>query len=41
MAFRSRLASPPLDARDVVVRLFNRNGLLPGIQHAAAQTTSK
>jgi predicted Zn finger-like uncharacterized protein len=39
--FRSRLASPPPDTRDVVVRFFNRNDLATGIRHAAAQTTSK
>jgi hypothetical protein len=41
LAFRSRLASPPLDARDVVVRFFNHHDLLPGIRHAAAQTMPK
>jgi predicted Zn finger-like uncharacterized protein len=41
LTFRSRLASPPPDARDVVVRFFNRNDLVTGIQHAAAQTWSE
>lgn len=32
LAFRSRLASPPPDARDVLVRFFNRRDLVAGIQ---------
>jgi predicted Zn finger-like uncharacterized protein len=32
LAFRSRLASPPPDARDVLVRFFNRRDVLAGIQ---------
>jgi predicted Zn finger-like uncharacterized protein len=30
--FRSRLASPPADARDVVVRFFNRRDLVAGLR---------
>jgi hypothetical protein len=41
LLFHSRLASPPPEAGDVVVRFFNRNDLATGIQHAAAETTSK
>jgi predicted Zn finger-like uncharacterized protein len=37
LAFRSRLASPPSDAGDVVVRFLNRNDLMTGVQHAAAE----
>jgi predicted Zn finger-like uncharacterized protein len=32
LAFRSRLASPPPEARDVLVRFFNRRDLVAGIQ---------
>jgi predicted Zn finger-like uncharacterized protein len=32
LAFRSRLASPPTDARDVLVRFFNRRDLVAGVQ---------
>jgi hypothetical protein len=32
LAFRSRLASPPPDARDVLVRFFNRHDLVAGLQ---------
>jgi predicted Zn finger-like uncharacterized protein len=32
LAFRSRLASPPPDARDVLVRFFNHRDLVAGIQ---------
>jgi hypothetical protein len=32
LAFRSRLASPPPDARDVLVRFFNRRDLVAGVQ---------
>ena len=32
LAFRSRLASPPPDAREVLVRFFNRRDLVAGIQ---------
>jgi hypothetical protein len=32
LAFRSRLASPPPDARDVLVRFFNRRDLVAGLQ---------
>ncbi len=32
LAFRSRLASPPPDARDVLVRFFNRRDIVAGIQ---------
>ncbi len=32
LAFRSRLASPPPDGRDVTVRFFNRRDLVAGIQ---------
>jgi predicted Zn finger-like uncharacterized protein len=31
LAFRSRLASPPPDARDVLVRFFNRRDLVAGL----------
>jgi hypothetical protein len=29
-AFRTRLASPPAEGRDVIVRFFNRRDLLAG-----------
>jgi predicted Zn finger-like uncharacterized protein len=32
LSFRSRLASPPPDAREVLVRFFNRRDLVAGIQ---------
>jgi predicted Zn finger-like uncharacterized protein len=32
LAFRSRLASPPPDTRDVLVRFFNRRDLVAGLQ---------
>lgn len=32
LAFRSRLASPPTDAHDVIVRFFNRRDLVAGLQ---------
>jgi predicted Zn finger-like uncharacterized protein len=32
LPFRSRLASPPPDARDVLVRFFNRRDLVAGLQ---------
>ena len=32
LTFRSRLASPPPDAREVLVRFFNRRDLVAGIQ---------
>jgi predicted Zn finger-like uncharacterized protein len=32
LAFRSRLASPPPDGRDVLVRFFNRRDLVAGVQ---------
>jgi predicted Zn finger-like uncharacterized protein len=32
LAFRSRLASPPPDARNVLVRFFNRRDLVAGVQ---------
>jgi len=32
LAFRSRLASPPPDARDVLVRFFHRRDLVAGVQ---------
>jgi hypothetical protein len=41
LAFRSRLASPPPDARDVMVRFFDRDDLVTSVQHAAAETTSR
>lgn len=41
LPFRSRLASPPQGARDVVLRFVNRSDLAAGIQHAAAQAGSK
>ena len=41
LLFRSQLASPPPDARDVVVRFLNRNDLATGIRHAAAEIASK
>jgi hypothetical protein len=31
-AFRTRLASPPSEGRDVVVRFFNRRDLLAGMR---------
>ena len=31
-AFRTRLASPPADGRDVIVRFFNRRDLLAGMR---------
>jgi predicted Zn finger-like uncharacterized protein len=41
LPFRSQLASPPPDARDVAVRFVNRNDLATGIRHAAAEIASK
>jgi hypothetical protein len=38
LAFRSRLASPPPDRGDVVVRFLNRYDLMTGMQHAVAET---
>jgi hypothetical protein len=32
LTFRSRLASPPPDAREVLVRFFNRRDLVAGVQ---------
>jgi predicted Zn finger-like uncharacterized protein len=32
LAFRSRLASPPADGHDVIVRFFNRRDLVAGLQ---------
>jgi hypothetical protein len=32
LPFRSRLASPPPDARDVLVRFFNRRDLVAGLK---------
>jgi hypothetical protein len=32
LAFRSRLASPPPEAHDVLVRFFNRRDRVAGIQ---------
>jgi hypothetical protein len=32
LPFRSRLASPPVEARDVLVRFFNRNDMVAGIR---------
>ena len=32
LAFRSRLASPPADGHDVMVRFFNRRDLVAGLQ---------
>ena len=32
LAFRSRLASPPRDGKEVLVRFFNRRDLATGIQ---------
>jgi predicted Zn finger-like uncharacterized protein len=40
LAFRSRLASPPPDTGEVVVRFLNRNDLVLGIRHAEAGTTA-
>jgi hypothetical protein len=40
LAFRSRLASPPPDTGEVVVRFLNRNDLITGIRHAGAGTTA-
>jgi predicted Zn finger-like uncharacterized protein len=34
LTFRSRLASPPPDARDVLVRFFNRRDLVAGLQRS-------
>jgi len=32
LAFRTRLASPPADGRDVIVRFFNRRDVTAGLQ---------
>ena len=32
VAFRTRLASPPPDGRDVIVRFFNRRDVTAGLQ---------
>jgi hypothetical protein len=32
LPFRSRLASPPAEARDVLVRFFNRNDMVAGLR---------
>jgi predicted Zn finger-like uncharacterized protein len=37
LTFRSRLASPPPDARDVLVRFFNRRDLVAGLQRGDAE----
>jgi predicted Zn finger-like uncharacterized protein len=40
LTFRTRLASPPPEAHDVVVRFFNRDDM-PGMQQSAAMRTSR
>jgi len=40
LTFCSRLASPPPEAHDVVVRFFNRDDM-PGMQQSAAMRTSR
>jgi hypothetical protein len=40
VAFRSRLASPPADAKDVLVRFFGARDLLPGTKETANKDTA-
>jgi hypothetical protein len=41
VTFRTRLASPPAEAHDVVVRFFGRDDLSVGMQHTAAVTAAR